>query len=78
MAASDGTEASFGNKTMVPTEPSHEQKAGSSGDAPAESKDELSADKYPHGIQLMLLVVSVCTSIFLIALDQVRERPPPP
>lgn len=70
MAASDGTETTFGNETMEPTQPRYEQKADSSGDVLAESSDELSADKYPHGVHLMLLVVSVCTSIFLIALDQ--------
>ena len=62
---------------MGPTQLSYEEKADSSGDALADSSDDLSddlsADNYPHGLHLIALVVSVCTSIFLIALDQVRE-----
>ncbi|KAL2141918.1 hypothetical protein VTI28DRAFT_1803 [Corynascus sepedonium] len=59
---------------MGPTQLSYEEKADSSGDALADSSDDLSddlsADNYPHGLHLIALVVSVCTSIFLIALDQ--------
>lgn len=45
MAASDGTQTTFGNEKMEPAQPSYKQKADSSGDVLAESSDELSADK---------------------------------
>lgn len=64
---------------MEPKQPSYEKKADSNGEVLTKSSEdsEPSADKYPHGIPKLLLVVSVCISIFLIALDQVRRLPRP-
>lgn len=45
--------------------------------SPEASQDQLAEDesKYPHGLHLGLILVSLCLSIFLVALDQTIIAP---